>query len=104
MVSAVTQVLGTVDTIRQATEENEQITQTLGAAAEAVSASADNVTTMVGTQTGSLHDIRGAATQLNTMAVYLNDLVRQFPLETEPETFSEPVEATLQAPPLRRAA
>ena len=105
MISAVTQVLGTVDTIRRATEENEQITQTLGDAAEAVSTRAHNVTTMIGTQTDSIHDIRDAATQLNTMALYLNDLVRQFPLEDEAEKVSEKaLEVMPLTASLRRAA
>ena len=100
MISAVTQVLETVDTIRQATEENEQITETLGAAAETVSTRARNVTTMIGTQTDSIHDIRDAATQLKTMALHLNDLVRQFPLETESE---KALAGTPLAAPLRLA-
>jgi methyl-accepting chemotaxis protein len=81
MASAVESVLATVGTMQQATEENGQMVTALGSAAAAVSEKAQNVTHLVSRQSGSIHEIREAAAGLNDMAIYLNDLVLQFPLE-----------------------
>lgn len=95
MADAVRTVQAMMDTIHKATKENEQVLETLGAAAEAVTSRAQNVSVMVESQTGSIHEINEGAMQLNAMAIYLNELVGQFPLETEtPEaaaTADEPV-------------
>lgn len=76
-------VVKVVGTIEAATEENEQMAAALGAAAEAVSENAQNVTQMVEQQSSSIYEVREAAERLNDMALYLNDLVLQFPLDDQ---------------------
>ena len=90
MAAAIENVLATVVTMQQATQENGQTVAGLGAASTAVSERAQTVTQMVSHQSSSIHEIREGAVRLNDMAVYLNDLVLQFPLEDTAENADSP--------------
>ena len=81
MAAAMQTVQATMDTMHAATGDNEQVLKVLDSASEAVTAQARNVSVTVESQTGSIQEINEAALRLNTMTVYLNELVRQFPLE-----------------------
>lgn len=83
MASVVQSVQATVETVQQATQTNGQTVLDLSAAAACVSEGAKNVTQMISRQSGSIHDIRESTVRLNDMAVYLNTLVLQFPLNGE---------------------
>lgn len=81
MATAVRTVQTTVDTMHTATKENEQALKILDAASEAVTSQARAVSVTVESQADSIREIDEAAVRLNAMTLYLNDLVRQFPLE-----------------------
>ena len=99
--AAVRTVHATMDTMHRTTGENEQVLKVLGMASEAVAAQAKDVSVTVESQASSIREINEAATRLNTMTVYLNDLVRQFSSEAEP---LEPAVAPTEPAALRMAA
>ena len=80
--AAVRTVQATMETMHRTTGDNELVLKILDTASEAVTVQAKNVSVTVESQASSIEEINQAAMRLNTMTAYLNDLVRQFSLES----------------------